>query len=83
MASQEVVRAWRLTASVNWFQNDIDGLDTILFFPTRPEGRARLHLHRHRQRLRAPARHHRQGFTALYQNFLETQVATLALRYRF
>ena len=23
------------------------------------------------------------GFTALYQNFLETQVATLALRFRF
>ena len=24
-----------------------------------------------------------QGFTALYQNFLETQVATVGLRYRF
>jgi len=24
-----------------------------------------------------------EGFTALYQNFLETQVATVGLRYRF
>ena len=24
-----------------------------------------------------------QGFTALYQNFLETQVATVGLRFRF
>ena len=24
-----------------------------------------------------------QGFTALYENFLETQVVTVALRYRF
>ena len=34
-ASHEIVRPWRMTGSVNWFQNDIEALDTILFFPTR------------------------------------------------
>src|SRR5688500_17921175 len=35
MASQEIVQPWRMTGSANWFHNDIDPLETILFFPTR------------------------------------------------
>lgn len=38
-ASHEIVRPWRLSGSVNRFQNDLDALDTILFF--RPGGRSR------------------------------------------
>jgi outer membrane receptor protein involved in Fe transport len=145
MASQEITRPWRITGSVNGFQNDIDALDTILFFPTRrpftlsasrdhtwdltinnrfllprslelqanyiryasrnvPQGRERA-----RSSVDVSAKkpfmneraelvftftdifndfalqHEIQGhgFTALYQNFLETQVATLGIRYRF
>jgi hypothetical protein len=144
-ASHEIVRAWRLTGSVNWFQNDIEALDTILFFPTRrpftlsgskdhtwdmtvnnrvvlPRGLelqanyiryASRNVPQGRERARSsldfsakkPLMNERaelvftftdvfndfalqhdivgNGFTALYQNFLETQVATLALRFRF
>jgi outer membrane receptor protein involved in Fe transport len=144
-ASQEIVRSWRLTGSVNWFHNDNDPLDTILFFPTRrsfslpgskdytwdltinnrfllprslelqanyiryasrnvPQGRERARssldfsakktLMNERAELvftftdifnHFALQHEIQGrgFTALYQNFLETQVATLGIRYRF
>jgi outer membrane receptor protein involved in Fe transport len=144
-ASHEIVRPWRVTASVNWFQNDIEALDTILFFPTRrpftlsgskdhtwdttinnrfvlPRGLelqanyvryASRNVPQGRERARSsldfsakkPLMNERaelvftftdifndfalqhditgDGFTALYQNFLETQVATLALRFRF
>jgi outer membrane receptor protein involved in Fe transport len=145
MASQEIARPWRMTGSVNWFQNDIDALDTILFFPTRrpftlsgskdntwdmtinnrfvlPRGLelqanyiryASRNVPQGRERARSsldfsakkPLMNERaeivftftdifndfalqheitgRGFTALYQNFLETQVATLGLRLRF
>ena len=145
MASQEIARPWRMTGSVNWFQNDIDALDTILFFPTRrsftlpgskdhtwdmtinnrfvlPRGLelqanyiryASRNVPQGRERDRSsldfsakkPVMNERaelvftftdilndfalqheitgNGFTALYQNFLETQVATLGLRLRF
>ena len=145
MASQEIVRPWRMTGSVNWFQNDIDALDTILFFPTRrpftlsgskdstwdltinnrfvlprglelqanyiryawrnvPQGRERarssLDFSAKKQLMNERAElvftftdifndfslQHEitgNGFTALYQNFLETQVATVSLRFRF
>jgi hypothetical protein len=144
-ASHEIARAWRLAGSVNWFQNDIEALDTILFFPTRrpftlsgstdhtwdmtlnnrfvlPRGLelqanyiryASRNVPQGRERARSsldfsakkPLLNERAelvftftdifndfalqhdiigtGFTALYQNFLETQVATLALRLRF
>ena len=144
-ASQEIVRPWRMTGSVNWFQNDIEALDTILFFPTRrpftlsgskdhswdmtlnnrfvlPRGLelqanyiryASRNVPQGRERARSsldvsakrPIMNNRaelvftftdifndfslqheitgNGFTALYQNFLETQVATLGLRFRF
>src|SRR5687767_12932383 len=144
-ASHEIVRPWRVTASVNWFQNDIEALDTMLFFPTRrlftlsgskdhtwdttinnrfvlPRGLelqanyiryASRNVPQGRERARSsldfsakkPLMNERaevvftftdifndfalqhdiigNGFTALYQNFLETQVATLALRFRF
>lgn len=144
-ASQEIVRPWRMTGSVNWYQNDIDGLETVLFFPTRrpftlsgskdhtwdmtmnnrfvlPRGLelqanyiryASRNVPQGRERARSsldfsakkPLMNERaelvftftdifndfalqhdiagNGFTALYQNFLETQVATLGLRFRF
>ena len=145
MATHDVVRAWRMSGSVNWFYNDVDPLETILFFPTRrpfslpgstdntwdltinnrfvlprsvelqanyiryasrnvPQGRERS-----RSSVDVSAKkplmgdraelvftftdifndfalqHEIQGrgFTALYQNFLETQVATVGIRYRF
>jgi outer membrane cobalamin receptor len=143
--SHELVRAWRLTGSVNWFQNDIEAPDTILFFPTRrpftlsaskdhtwdmtlnnrfllPRGLelqanyiryASRNVPQGRERARSsldlsaknPLMNDRaefvftftdvfndfalqhdivgKGFTALYQNFLETQIATLAVRFRF
>ncbi len=145
MASQDVVRAWRVTGSANWFHNDIDPHETILFFPTRrqfslpgstdntwdltvnnrfllpgsvelqanyiryasrnvPQGRERARssvdfsakkaLMNERAELvftftdifnDFALQHDIQGrgFTALYQNFLETQVATVGIRYRF
>ena len=144
-ASQEIVRPWRMTGSVNVFQNDVDPLETILFFPTRrpfslagskdhtwdltvnnrfllPRGfevqanyirYASRNVPQGRERARSSLdfsaktplmgdraelvftftdifndfalQHDIQGrgFTALYQNFLETQVAALAIRYRF
>jgi outer membrane receptor protein involved in Fe transport len=143
--SQDIVRAWRMTGSVNWFHNDVDPLETTLFFPTRrpfslsgstdntwdltinnrfqlprsvelqanyiryasrnvPQGRERSRssvdfsakkpLMGERAELvftftdifnDFALQHEIQGrgFTALYQNFLETQVATLGVRYRF
>jgi outer membrane receptor protein involved in Fe transport len=144
-ASQQIARPWRMTGSVNWFQNDIEALDTILFFPTTrpftlsgskdhtwdmtlnnrfllPRGvelqanyirYASRNVPQGRERARSsldvsakkPLLNERaelvftftdifndfalqhdiigNGFTALYQNFLETQVATLSLRVRF
>jgi len=144
-ASQEIVRAWRLTGSANWFRNDIDPLETVLFFPTRrpfslagstdhtwdltinsrfllpssvelqanyvryasrnvPQGRERARssvdfsakkavmneraelVFTFTDILNDFALQHEiqgRGFTALYQNLLETQVATVAIRYRF
>jgi outer membrane receptor protein involved in Fe transport len=144
-ASQEIVRAWRVTGSANWFHNDIDPLETTLFFPTRrpfsllgstdntwdltinnrfllprsvelqanyvryasrnvPQGRERARssvdfsakkaLMKERGELvftftdifnDFALQHEIQGrgFTALYQNFLETQVASVGIRYRF
>ena len=134
-----------MTGSVNWFRNDIDALDTILFFPTTrpfvlpgskdntwdltinnrfvlPRGLelqanyvryASRNVAQGRERARSsldfsatkPLMNERaelvftftdifndfslqheitgNGFTALYQNFMETQVATMGLRYRF
>ena len=145
MASHDIIRAWRMTGSVNWFRNDVDPLETILFFPTRrpfwlsgstdhtwdltinnrfqlpgsvelqanyiryasrnvPQGRERSRssvdfsakkpLMGDRAELLFTftdifndfaLQHEIQGpgFTALYQNFLETQVATVGIRYRF
>ena len=144
-ASQEIVRPWRVTGSVNLFQNDIDPIDTILFFPTRrpftlsgskdhtwdmtinnrfvlPRGLelqanyiryAERNVPQGRERARSsldfsaktPLMNERaeivftftdvfndfalqheiagNGFTALYQNFLETQIATVGVRLRF
>jgi hypothetical protein len=145
LAEHAVAAPWRLSGGVNWFRNEIDALETTLFFPTPrpfaiaasqvdtwdlkvnnqiqlpqaielqasyvyyagrnvPQGRERA---RSSVDLAAkwPIMNERaellftftdifndfaveqeidgQGFTALYQNFLETQVATLALRLRF
>ncbi|NOT25462.1 MAG: TonB-dependent receptor [Acidobacteria bacterium] len=144
-ASHEIVPAWRLTGSANWFHNDIDPLQTTLFFPTRRPfslpgstdntwdltinnrfplpGAVELQANyiryasrnvaQGRERARSSVdvsarkalmneraelvftftdifndfalQHEIQGrgFTALYQNFLETQVATVGIRYRF
>jgi outer membrane receptor protein involved in Fe transport len=144
-ASHDIVGAWRMAGSANWFRNDIDPLETILFFPTRrpfslagstdhtwdltvnnrfllpeslelqanyvryasrnvPQGRERarssLDFSATKAMLNQRAelvftftdifndfalQHDIQGrgFTALYQNFLETQVATVGIRYRF
>ena len=144
-ASQDIVGGWRTTGSVNWFHNDIDSLETILFFPTRRpfslpgssdntwdltiNNRFQLprsvelqanyvryaarNVAQGRERSRSSVdfsakkpvlgdraelvftftdifndfalQHEIQGrgFTALYQNFLETQVATVNLRLRF
>ena len=145
LASHAIVQPWRVSANVNWYQNDIDPFSTMLFFPTSrpfalagssddtwavtinnrftlpraielqanyvyyaekniPQGRE---LPRSSVDLAAkwPILNQRaelqftftdlfndfaiqqeitgQGFTALYQNFMETQVATVALRFRF
>lgn len=145
LGSQQVVAPWRITGSVNWFQNDISPLETTLLFPTRrpfslagsadhtwdltinnrfvlPRGfelqanyirYASRNVPQGRERARSsldvsakkPFLNERaelvftftdicndfalqhdiqgQGFTALYQNFLETQIATVGIRYRF
>lgn len=142
---QQVVPAWRVTGSVNWFQNDIDAFETTLLFPTRrpfalaasrdeawdvtvnnrvelpgtvelqmsyifygkrnvPQGRelarssvdvaATRPLYGDRAELiftvtdlfndfAIEREIDGQGFTALYQNFLESQVTTLGVRVRF
>jgi outer membrane receptor protein involved in Fe transport len=144
-ASEEIGRSWRVTGSANWFHNDIDPLETILFFPTRrpfslpgstdhtwdltinnrfllprsvelqanyvryasrnvPQGRERARSSVDFSAKKAilneraelvftftdifndfALQHDIQGrgFTALYQNFLETQVASVGIRYRF
>lgn len=145
VVQQRMVAPWNVSASVNWFANEIDALETVLLFPTmRPFTLAassdrswdftvnnRVQLPRSgdlqlsyiyyaarnvpqgRERARSsldlattwPIRGDRaevvftftdilndfavrreidgQGFTALYENFMETQVATVALRMRF
>ena len=35
LLAQEIVDAWRFSGNVNWYQNDIDPLETTLLFPTR------------------------------------------------
>ena len=145
LLEQEVGDRWRLSGSVNWFQNDIDAFETTLLFPTRrpfalaasqddtwdvtlnnqiqlpgafevqvsyiyyagrnvPQGRERPRSSVDFAATR-PIINERaellftftdifndfavereidgQGFTARYQNFMETQVATLGLRVRF
>jgi hypothetical protein len=144
VAEQRIADPWRLSAAINWFVNDIDAYETMLFFPTPrpftlaasredtwdltlnnrvqlphsaelqlsfiyyaernvPQGRE---LARSSLDLAAsyPVRNDRaelvftftdifndfavqretdgDGFTALYENFLETQVATLGVRLR-
>jgi outer membrane receptor protein involved in Fe transport len=145
LVEQDIVSSWRLSGGINWFRNDIDAFETVLFFPTpRPFAIAasqddtwdvkmnnQIQLPRAielqasyvyyagrnvpqgRERARSsldfaakwPIINERaellftftdifndfaieqeiegQGFRALYQNFLETQVATVALRVRF
>ena len=144
LLEQQVVEPWRVSGSVNWFTNEIDGLETTLFFPTpRPfsiaasedstwdftvsnqvqmpyggEVRlsyiyyARRNIPQGWERARSsldfgaqwPLMNDRAevvftltdifndfavqhevegpGFTAVYQNFLETQVASVGLRFR-
>ena len=145
LLEQEIGDPWRLSGSVNWYQNDIDAFETTLLFPTRrpfalaaseddtwdvtlnnqiqlpgafelqvsviyyaernvPQGKERSRSSVDFAASR-PILNERaellftftdifndfavereidgQGFTALYQNFLETQVATLGLRVRF
>ena len=145
LLEQQIADPWRLTGSLNWYQNDIDAFVTTLLFPTPrpfalpassddtwdltvnnrfqlpkavevqvsyiyyaernvPQGRERarssLDLAATRSILNDRAELlftltdvfndfaieqdiNGQGFRALYQNFLETQVATLGLRWRF
>jgi outer membrane receptor protein involved in Fe transport len=145
LLAQEIVDAWRVTGNVNWYQNDIDPLETTLLFPTRrpfslpgskddtwaltvnnqirlpgstdlqasyiyyaarniPQGierprssvdvSAKWPLLNERAELQVTftdifndfAIEHEiagHGFNALYQNLLETQVATVTLRVRF
>ena len=143
--SQQLTPSWSLTASLNYFETDIDAFSTTLLFPTRrpfhlaaseddtwdlkltqeaslpgaielqlsyvryaernvPQGReqARSSLDLAAKR---PLRGDRaelvftftdmlndfavireidgEGFTALYENYLESQVASLSFRYRF
>ena len=145
LLAQEIIDQWRLSGNVNWYQNDIDPLETTLLFPTRrpfslpgskddtwslnvnnqirlpraidlqasyiyyaarniPQGieRARSSVDvaakwpilNERAELQFTltdlfndfAIEHEiagRGFNALYQNLLETQVATVVLRVRF
>lgn len=145
LVEQELADAWRASGSVNWFTNEIDALETTLFFPTtRPFSLAaseddtwdftlnnqfrlpsqvellvtyiyygRRNVPQGWERARSsvdlaatwPVMDNRaefvftftdifndfaiqreidgQGFTALYENFLETQVATVGMRVRF
>jgi outer membrane receptor protein involved in Fe transport len=145
LLSQEIRPSWRVSSNVNWYQNDIDALATILYFPTRrpfflPGSKddtwdltltnlfrlpralelqgtflyyARRNIPQGIERPRSsldlaakwPIMNERaellftftdvfndfsvqqeivgRGFVALYQNFLETQVATVGFRVRF
>lgn len=145
IAEQQLAAPWRVSGSVNWFTNDVDALETVLFFPTpRPfsiaaskddtwdftvnnridlpwAGEMQLsyiyyasrNVPQGRERARSsldlattwPLLDERaevtftftdmlndfavrrdidgQGFTALYENYLETQVATVSIRTRF
>ena len=145
LLEHEIGDPWRVSGSVNWYQNDIDAFETILLFPTRrpfalaaskddtwdftlnnqiqlpkaielqlsyiyygernvPQGRERarysVDLAATRSIMNGRAELlftftdifndfaiereiDGQGFRALYQNFFETQVATLGLRFRF
>ena len=145
LVEQELAEAWRVSGSLNWFTNEIDALETTLFFPTpRPFSleasqdetwdftlnnqfrlpRAaellvtfvyygRRNVPQGWERARSsldlattwPVMDERaefvltftdvfndfavqreiegRGFTALYENFLESQVATLGVRLRF
>ena len=145
LLEQEISDPWRVSASVNWYQHDIEAFETLLRFPTQrpfalpgssddtwdvtlnnrlelpsaielqlsyiyyaernvPQGRERARssvdfaatrqIMNDRAELMftftdifndfAVVREiDGQGFTALYQNFLETQAATLGLRFRF
>jgi outer membrane receptor protein involved in Fe transport len=145
LAEQTIASPWRVSGSVNWYQNEIDPLATELLFPTRrpfflpgsTDGTwdatvnnrfvlpraielqanyiyyAQRNIPQGVQRPRSsvdlsttwPIVNDRaelqftftdifndfaveqeiagEGFDALYQNFLETQVATLTLRVRF
>ena len=145
LLEQDIVDQWRLSGGVNWYQNDIDALETVLLFPApRPFALAASTDHtwdltlnnrialpraielqagyiRYAERnvpqgierarssvdlaVTWPLMDERvellftftdifndfavqqeiegRGFTALYQNFLQTQVATVGLRFRF
>ena len=145
VAEHQLIDTWRLSGSVNWYQNSIDAFETVLLFPTRrpfsldastddtwdmtvrnrfelpsavgvqlsyvfyaarniPQGRERARSSVDLAVTR-PVMNERaellftftdmfndfaiereidgRGFTALYQNFMETQVATVGLRLRF
>jgi hypothetical protein len=74
-----------MTGRANWFHNDIDPFETILFFPALMSERPEL-VFTFTDIFKDFALQHEiqgRGFTALYQNFLETQVATIGIRYRF
>ena len=145
LLEQDIVDQWRLSGGATWYRNDIDALETVLFFPTpRPFALAASSDHTWdltlNNRIALPRAIELQagyiyyaernvpqgierarssvdlavtwplmdeqvellltftdifndfavqqeiegrGFTALYQNFLETQVATVGLRFRF
>jgi outer membrane receptor protein involved in Fe transport len=145
IAEQQIVAPWRVTASTNWFVNDISALETELLFPTRrpfslpastdntwdftinnfvqlpgtgevqlsyifyagrnvPQGwekaRSSLDLAASWQignggtevvftftdmfnDFAIEREIDGEGFTALYENYMETQVATVGLRFRF
>ena len=145
LLEQDIVDQWRLSSGATWYRNDIDALETVLFFPTpRPFALAASTDHTWdltlNNRIALPRAIELQagyiyyaernvpqgierarssvdlavtwplmdeqvellltftdifndfavqqeiegrGFTALYQNFLQTQVATMGLRFRF
>ena len=145
LLEQDIVDQWRLSGGATWYRNDIDALETVLFFPTpRPFALAASSDHTWdltlNNRIALPRAIELQagyiyyaernvpqgielarssvdlavtwplmdeqvellltftdifndfavqqeiegrGFTALYQNFLQTQVATMGLRFRF
>ena len=145
VAEQQVTGSWRVSGSVNWFENEIDALETTLLFPVRrpfsllgsrddtwdvtvnsrmrlPAGGEVLLSYLYYARRNVPQGWERArssvdvsttwplrndtaelvftltdvfndfgvrrevegvGFTALYENLLETQVANVGLRIRF